>query len=105
MYMSKLGKDHWTIVNRVFIYLCGTNSYGLCYQGILGSNIVLDIHVFVDAYWDIDMDHRIFISGYVFNLFGGAINSMRKSQYVVVLTTTKVEYMVATHARKEELSL
>ena len=48
-YMSKLGKDHWTIVKRVFRYLCGTASYGLCYQGRLGLDRVLDIHGFVDA--------------------------------------------------------
>jgi hypothetical protein len=29
-YMSKLGKEHWTIVERVFRYLCGTSSYRLC---------------------------------------------------------------------------
>jgi hypothetical protein len=32
-YMSKPGKEHWTIVKRVFRYLRGTTSYGLCYQG------------------------------------------------------------------------
>jgi hypothetical protein len=31
-YMSKPGKEHWTAVKRVFKYLCGTASYGLCYQ-------------------------------------------------------------------------
>jgi hypothetical protein len=28
-YMSKPRKEHWTIVKRVFRYLCGTVSYGL----------------------------------------------------------------------------
>ena len=32
-YMSKPGKEHSTIEKRVFRYLCGTTSYGLCYQG------------------------------------------------------------------------
>jgi hypothetical protein len=34
----------------------------------------VDIHGFVDAHWDGDMDHRISTSGYVFNIFGGAIS-------------------------------
>ena len=51
-YMSKPGKEHWTIVKRVFRYLCGcTASYGLCYQGRPRLDIVLEIHGFVDAYW------------------------------------------------------
>jgi hypothetical protein len=37
----------------------------------------------------------------VFNLFGGEISWMSKRQYVVALSTTKVEYMEATHASKE----
>jgi hypothetical protein len=32
-YMSKPGKEHWTTVKRVFRYLHGTTSYGLCYEG------------------------------------------------------------------------
>jgi hypothetical protein len=31
MYMSKLGKEYWTTIKRVFRYLHGTTSYGLCY--------------------------------------------------------------------------
>jgi hypothetical protein len=48
-YMSKPGKEHWTTVKRVFRYLRGTASYGLCYQGRLGLDRVLDIHGFVDT--------------------------------------------------------
>jgi hypothetical protein len=32
-YMSKPGKEKWTIVKRVFKYLRGTSTYVLCYQG------------------------------------------------------------------------
>ena len=32
-YMSKPGKEHCTIVKRISRGLCGTASYGLCYQG------------------------------------------------------------------------
>jgi hypothetical protein len=100
-YMSKLGKEHWTTIKRVFWYLCGTASYGLCYQGRLGLDRVVDIHGFVDVDWVGDLDRRRSTSGYVFNLFGGAISWMRKRQDVVALSTTEVEYMEATHASKE----
>jgi len=30
-FMSKLGKEHWTVVKWVFRYLHGTSDYGLCY--------------------------------------------------------------------------
>jgi hypothetical protein len=43
-YMSKLGKEHWTTIKRVFKYLCGTYSYGLRYQGRIGLDIVLHIN-------------------------------------------------------------
>ena len=81
--MSKLGKVHWTTVKWVFRYLCGTSDYGLCYQGRLGLDRVLDIHGFVDANWVGDMDHRISTGEYVFNLFGSAISWMSKKQHVV----------------------
>jgi hypothetical protein len=63
--MSKRGKEHWTTVKRVFRYLHGTTSYGLCYQGRPILDKVLDIHGFVDAYWDVDMDRKKYTSGYV----------------------------------------
>jgi hypothetical protein len=56
---------------------------------------------FVDADWAGDLDHIRSTSGYVFKLFGGEISWMRKRQVVVVLSTTEVEYMAATHASKE----
>jgi phosphoribosyl-AMP cyclohydrolase len=66
---------------------------------------VLDIHGFVDADWAGDLDRRISTSGYVFNMFGGAISWMSKRQAVVALSTTKVEYMATTHASKEAIWL
>ena len=48
-FMSKHGKEHWTIVKRVFRYFLGTSDYGLCYQGRPGLDRVLDICGFVDA--------------------------------------------------------
>eukprot|EP00253_Pinus_taeda_P022054 PITA_22054 len=48
-FMSKLGKEHWTTTKRAFRYLRGTSDYGLCYEGRLGFDRVLDIRGFVDA--------------------------------------------------------
>jgi hypothetical protein len=87
-YMSKLGKVHWTSIKRVFMYLHGTASYGLCYQGRPRLDIVLNIHGFVNADLVGDLDHKRSTSVYVFNLFRVAINWMRKIQPVVALSTT-----------------
>jgi hypothetical protein len=43
-FMPKPGKEHWTAVTRFFRNLRGTSDYGLCYQGRLGLDRVLDIH-------------------------------------------------------------
>ena len=51
------------------------------------------------------MDQRRSTSGYVFNLFGGAISWMTKRQCVVALSTTVVEYMATTHEIKEKVWL
>ena len=101
-YMSKPGKEHWTVVKRVFKYLRGTTYYAICYQGRPGLDGVIDVHGFVDAR---DVDHEISTSGYVFNLFGGAISWISKRQVVVAPSTTKAEYMAATHASKEAVWL
>ena len=88
-------------MKQVFKYLHGTSDYGLCYQGRLGLERFLDIHGFVDAYWDGDIDWRRNTNGYVFNLFVGAVSWMRKRQFVVALSNTQAEYMETTHASKD----
>ena len=88
-------------MKQVFRYLRDTSDYGLCYQGRPGLNRVLDIHGFVDADWAGDLDQRRSTSGYMFNLFGGAVSWMSKKQSVVALSTIEAEYMASTHASKE----
>jgi hypothetical protein len=94
-----------TTINRIFRYLRGTTSYGLCYQGRPGLDRVLEKHGFVDSDWDGDLDRRRSTRGYVFNLFGGKISWMRKKQSVVVLSTIEDDNMETTHARKEAIWL
>ena len=99
--MSKLGKEHWKTIKRVFIYLHGTIDYAICYQERPRLERVINVHGFVDADSDGDLDHIRSTSGYVFNLFGGAISWMSKRHDVVSLSIIDVEYMSATHASKE----
>jgi hypothetical protein len=54
--MSTPGKENWTIVKRVFRYLCGTKDYAICYQGKPRGDCELNVHGFVDAEWAGDMD-------------------------------------------------
>jgi hypothetical protein len=47
------------------------------------------------------MDRRRSTNGYVFKMFSGEISWMSKRQDVVAFSTTKFEYMMATHRSKE----
>jgi len=47
--MSKLGKEHWNAVKRVFKYLCGITDYAIFYHIRYGPNKVINIQGFVDA--------------------------------------------------------
>ena len=68
--MSKLGKEHWMDVKRMFMYLCGTTTSEIHYQGRAKRGRLLNVHGFVDADWGGDLDHKRSTSGYAFNLFG-----------------------------------
>ena len=76
--MSKPGMEHWTIVKRVFRYLCGTSIYAICYQGWLRPHREINAQGFVDVDWVGDFDCRRYTSSYVFNLFGGVFSWMSK---------------------------
>ena len=104
-YMSKLIKENWTNVKRVFSYFQGTTNHAMCYQGRAGPDMVLDVHGFLDANLVGDLDRRRSTSGYVFNLFGGAMSWMGKKQVIVALSAIEVEYMATMHACKESLWL
>eukprot|EP00253_Pinus_taeda_P031848 PITA_31848 len=52
-----------------------------------------------------NLDQRRSTSGMCLTIFGGVVSWMSKKQSVVALSTTEVEYMVATHASKEAVWL
>ena len=90
-YMSKLGKEHQTIVKRVFRILCGTTYYAIYYQGSPKADKVVYVQGFVDAYQDGDLDRKRPKKGYMFNLFGGEISWMSRRWAIVALSTINVE--------------
>jgi len=68
----------------------------MCYQGRPGSTALLmqtGLEIWIKEDIQVGM------------CFIGAISWMSKRQSVVALSTTEVEYMAATHARKEEFWL
>ena len=87
-------------MKRIFTYFHGTLNFGICYQGRPIQNRTLDVQSFVDADWAGDLYFPRSTSGYVFNLFGGAISWMRKKQVAMELSVIEVEYMASTHASK-----
>ena len=60
---------------------------------------------FVDSDFAGDLDTIRSTSGYVVTLAGGAISWILNLQDIVSLSTTKVEYIVSSHAFKEEIWL
>ena len=97
--MDNPGEAHWEAAKRVFRYLQGTKGWKLRYgsenKGMVG-------------YTDADgmsQEHRHAISGYSILIDGSAVSWSSKKQELVVLSTTEVEYVAATHAAKEVLWL
>ena len=93
------GPIHWDAVKHVFCYLKGTMDWWLTY----GSSR-MDLTGYMDADGSMAEDRHA-ISGYAFMIHGGAILWSAKQQEIVVLSTTKAEYIVITHATKEAIWL
>jgi hypothetical protein len=63
----------------------------------------MDTHGYVDFDRVGDVGRRRYMSGLMFQLFGGVVSWMNKRQVVVALFTIEVEYMVANHACKKAI--
>jgi len=93
------GPAHWEAVKRIFRYLSGTCDLWLTY-GKASS----PLEGYADANGSMAED-RCAISGYAFLIDGGAVLWSSKRQEIVSLSTTKSEYVAATHSGKEALWL
>ena len=79
-------------------YLRGTSDHCINFDGHEGS-----VCEYVDVNYAGDLDKKRTTIGYVFSLTGGAIRWMSKPQEIVSLSTTEVEYIVASDACKEAI--
>ena len=98
-FSSKPGIPHWDAVKRIYKYLIGTKNLKLTYGGAQSA---------LTRYTDVDgsmaEDHRA-VSGYAFLIDRGAVSWSSRRQPIVSLSTTKSEYITATHAAQEALWL
>lgn len=71
-FMSNPGKEHWSVVKRVFKYVRRTSSFGLLYKKIEGC--VDKLMGYCDSDYCGDLDKRRSLAGYHFTLFGNVIS-------------------------------
>jgi hypothetical protein len=99
-YMNNPGKEYWEVVKWILRYLRGNTTHALCFGGS---------YTFLQGYVDSDMagdkDSRRSTIGYVFTIGGTTVSWISKLQKVVALSTTELEYVVATEASKEMIWL
>jgi hypothetical protein len=96
------GKAYIEAFKQLLHYLKGTAEFVLT----LGSKDTgTDLIGWTDSDWAQDPDSRRSVSGYVFDVTGGAVLWASKRQPTVALSTTEAEYMAASNATKEAIWL
>jgi Reverse transcriptase (RNA-dependent DNA polymerase) len=93
------GPQHWEAVKQIFRYLAGTRDLWLTY-GEQSCGLIR----YTDADGSMGEDRKA-ISGYAFLINGRAICWSLKKQEIVLLSTTKSEYVAAMHGMQEALWL
>lgn len=82
---------HQQAVKRILRYLRGTTELGLFYKREEEENLVASC----DSYYAGDLEDRKSTSGYVFKMSNGLVVWSSKKHYVVLLSTTKAEFISA----------
>lgn len=100
-FMHNPGKEYQNAVKLILRYLKDTSHFGLLFD----KNSVKEIGVmgFLDSDFAGDLDKRRFISGYIFSLYGSIVSQRASLQSVTALSTTEVEYVLATEGVKESI--
>ncbi|KAG2876312.1 Retrovirus-related Pol polyprotein from transposon TNT 1-94 [Phytophthora cactorum] len=96
-FMENPQEEHWAAVKRIFRYLQGTKTHGICFKP--GDNI--DFRGYSDADWAGDLADRKSTSGYTFMLTGAPVSWGSKKQSSVSLSTSEAEYIALSLAIQE----
>ncbi|KAG3049690.1 hypothetical protein PI125_g26544 [Phytophthora idaei] len=96
-FMENPQDEHWVAVKRIFRYLQGTETHGICFKP--GDNI--DFRGYSDANWAGDLADRKSTSGYTFMLMGAPVSWGSKKQSSVSLSTSEAEYIALSLAIQE----
>ena len=89
--------EHWIAVKRIFRYLQGTKSHGICFKP--GDEV--DFRGYSDADWAGDHSDRKSTSEYAFLLLSAPISWGSKKQSSVSLSTSEAEYIALSLAIQE----
>jgi hypothetical protein len=99
-HMATPGWTHWMAVKMIMRYLKGSLHLKL---QLGGQHIKLKGYCDVD--WTGDVNDRRSTTGYAFSLGDGIVSWSSKRQPTVALSTTKAEYMAASHCTREAIWL
>ena len=92
---------HLIAVKHVLRYLKGTVDYGLKYD----TNQKINLHGYVDSYWEGSATNRKRTSCFCFSLGLGMIFFFSRNKSCVVLSKTEEEYVATCSAICEEVWL
>ena len=97
-FIQNPGPAHWEALKQVIIYLGSTKDLWLTF----GGHLKLLAKGYCDANWG-GQKHCHSISSYSFHIGRGAISWSTQKQHIVMLSSTKAEYVAQMHAVKEVL--
>ena len=100
-FKSKPSREHWGAVMWLLRYLHGTTEVCLNFS----KSGHFEIEGFSDLDYSTDLDKRISVTGYVFQVGGNTVSWRSSLQHVVALSTTEAEYIALSEATKEGLWL
>ncbi|GBP46785.1 Retrovirus-related Pol polyprotein from transposon TNT 1-94 [Eumeta japonica] len=96
-FLNSHDQSHWNAVKKIFKYLKGTLSFGLCFR----SNENNTLESYSDADYANDPVTRRSTTGYVFMKNGAAVTWSSQRQTTVALSTTEAEFMASCSATKK----